>query len=159
MSHSRLIGPLSLSRTAIIESHIFRTPCRHCLSVVIIKPQLRLLRMFHGLVMYPNYQAPTASVALVTKVWCVVVALMVAHALTPDTLEILLAWIVVSCWSPWSHIIVQPSQTIVFGSIFYLIVLCGIIYLYISPNGHNNYIKLYSAWKSGKLNWNTIKHG
>jgi hypothetical protein len=33
-----------------------------------------------------------------------------------------------------------------FRSIFCLIVLCGIIYLYISPSGHNNYIK------SGKLN-------
>jgi hypothetical protein len=50
MSHSRLIGPLSLSRTAIIESRIFCTPYRHCLSVVIIEPQLCLLRMFYGLV-------------------------------------------------------------------------------------------------------------
>jgi hypothetical protein len=39
-----------------------------------------------------------------------------------------------------------------FVSIFYLTVLCGIIYLFILPSGHNNYIKLYSAWKSGKLN-------
>jgi hypothetical protein len=39
-----------------------------------------------------------------------------------------------------------------FRSIFCLIVLCGIIYLYILPSGLNNYIKLYSAWKSGKLN-------
>jgi hypothetical protein len=56
MSHTRLIGPLSLSRTAIIESHIFGTPYRHCLPVVIVEPQLRLLRMFHGLVMYPDYE-------------------------------------------------------------------------------------------------------
>jgi hypothetical protein len=25
-------------------------------------------------------------------------------------------------------------------------------HIYILPSGHNNYIKLYSAWKSGKLN-------
>jgi hypothetical protein len=30
------------------------------------------------------------SVALITKVCCVVVALMVAHTLTPDTLELVL---------------------------------------------------------------------
>jgi hypothetical protein len=35
--------------------------------------------------MYPNYQAIIVSVALITKVGCVVVALMAAHALTPDT--------------------------------------------------------------------------
>jgi hypothetical protein len=38
MSQSRLIGPLLLSRTAIVESHIIRMPCRHFLSAVIIKP-------------------------------------------------------------------------------------------------------------------------
>jgi hypothetical protein len=39
-------------------------------------------------------------VAFVMKAYCVVVALMVAHALTPDTLELVLAWIVVGCSSP-----------------------------------------------------------
>jgi hypothetical protein len=31
-------------------------------------------------------------------------------------------------------------------------VLCGIISLFLLPSGHNSCIKLYSAWKSGKLN-------
>jgi hypothetical protein len=44
MSHPHLIEPLPLSRTAIAESHIFRMPYRHYSSVVIIKPQMRLLR-------------------------------------------------------------------------------------------------------------------
>jgi hypothetical protein len=143
MSHSRLIGPLSLSRTAIIESHIFRTPCRHCLSIVIIEPQLR---MFHGLVMYPDYWAITAPVALIMKASYAVVALMAAHALTSNTLDLVLVWIVVSCSRPWSHIM---HNLPFFCSIFYLIMLCGIIYLYISPSGHNSCIKLYSAW----INW------
>ena len=84
MSQSHLIGPLPLSRTAIAESRIFRMPCRHCLSVVIIEPQLRLLRMLHGLIVYPDYRAIIVSVALIMKACCVVVALMAAHAFTPD---------------------------------------------------------------------------
>jgi hypothetical protein len=103
MSRSRLIGSLPLSRTAITESHNFRGPWRHCMCVVTIESQLCLLRLLcllHVLIVYPNYQATTASVALVTKVWCVVVALIVAHVLTPDTLELVFAWIVVGCSSP-----------------------------------------------------------
>jgi hypothetical protein len=71
--------------------------------VVTIVSQLHLLRLLCllcVLIVYPNYQATTVSVALVTKVGCVVVALMAAHALTPDTLELVLAWIVVGCSSP-----------------------------------------------------------
>jgi hypothetical protein len=100
MAHSRLIGPLPLSRTAIVESRIFRIPCRHCLSVVIIEPQLRMLRTLRGFIVYPDYRVIIVPVALITKACCVVVALMVAHALTPDTLELVLAWIVVGCSSP-----------------------------------------------------------
>ena len=100
MSHSRLIVPLSLSRTAIAESRIFRMPCRHCLSAVIIEPQLRLLRTLRGLIVYPDYRAIIVPVALITKACYTVVALMAAHALTPDTLELVLAWIVVSCLRP-----------------------------------------------------------
>jgi hypothetical protein len=74
MSQSHLIGPLPLSRTAIAESRIFRMPCRHCLSVVIIEPQLRQLRTLCGLVAYPNYRATTAPVALVTEACCVAIA-------------------------------------------------------------------------------------
>jgi hypothetical protein len=84
MSHSRLIGPLSLSRTAIIESRIFRMPCRYYLSAMIIEPQLRLLRTLGGLIVYPDYRAIIVPVALITKACCVVVALMAAHTLTPD---------------------------------------------------------------------------
>jgi hypothetical protein len=69
MSHSRLVYPLPLSRTAIAESHIFRMPCRHYFSIVIaepqfaccaccvdlsytptIQPQLRLLRLWRRLI-------------------------------------------------------------------------------------------------------------
>jgi hypothetical protein len=71
-------------------------PCRHCLSAVIIEPQLRLLRTLRGLIVYPDYQAIIVHVALITKACCVVVALMVTHVLTPDTLELVLAWIVES---------------------------------------------------------------
>jgi hypothetical protein len=88
--HSRLIGPLTLSRTATAESRIFRMPCRHCPSAVIIEPQLCLLRMLHELIVHPDYRATIVSVALITKVCCVVVALMAAHTLTPDTLELVL---------------------------------------------------------------------
>ena len=100
MSHTHFVGLLRLSRTAIIESRIFRMLCRHCLSAVIIEPQLRLLRTLRGLIMYPDYRAIIVPVALITKACCVVVALMAAHALTPDTLELILAWIVVGCSSP-----------------------------------------------------------
>ena len=99
-SHSHLIGSLLLSWTSIAESHIFRMPCRHCSSVVIIEPQLRLLRTLRGLIVYPDYRAIIVHVALITKACCVVVALMVAHALTPNTLELVLMWIVVGCSNP-----------------------------------------------------------
>jgi hypothetical protein len=100
MSRSLLIGSLLLSQTAIVESRIFRMPCRHYLSAVIIEPQLRLLCMLRGLIVYPYYRAIIVPVALITKACCVVVALMVAHTLTPYTLELVLAWIVVGCSSP-----------------------------------------------------------
>ena len=109
MSRSRLIGSLPLSRTAIAKSRIFRRPCRRYPCVAIIEPQLRLLRMLCGLIVYADYRATIASIVLVTKACCVVVALMAAHALTSDTLELVLAWIVVGYSSPLSHIILQPS--------------------------------------------------
>jgi hypothetical protein len=40
---------------AIIESLIFRMPCRHCSSVIIIKPQLHMLCMLCELILYPDY--------------------------------------------------------------------------------------------------------
>jgi hypothetical protein len=73
-----------LSRTTIAELRIFRMPCRHCLSAVIIESQLRMLRMLRGLIVYPGYRAIIVSVALITKAYCVVIALMAAHALTLD---------------------------------------------------------------------------
>jgi hypothetical protein len=36
-------------------------------------------------------------VALIMKACCVVLALMAAHALTPDTLELVFVWIMVDC--------------------------------------------------------------
>jgi hypothetical protein len=109
MSRSQLIGSLPLSQTTIAESRIFRRPCRHYPCVVIIESQLRLLRMLCGLIVYADYRATIASIALVTKACCVVVALMVAHALTPHALELVLVWIVMGYSSPLSHIILQPS--------------------------------------------------
>jgi hypothetical protein len=100
MSHSHLIGPLLLSWTAIAESRTFHMPCRHYSSVVITEPQLRLLRTLRGLIVYPDYRAIVVRVALITKACCVVVALMVAHALTPDTLELVLVYNAVGCLSP-----------------------------------------------------------
>jgi hypothetical protein len=73
MSHSRLIGPLPLSRISIVESCIFHMPCRHCPSAVIIEPQLRLLRTLHEHIVYSDYQVTIAHVALVTEAYCVVV--------------------------------------------------------------------------------------
>jgi hypothetical protein len=93
---------LSLNRTTpvesdvIIESRIFRMPCRHCLSVC-REPQLRLLRTLRGFIVYPNYRAIIVPVALITKACYTVVTLMAAHALTQDTLELVPAWIVVGC--------------------------------------------------------------
>jgi hypothetical protein len=46
------------------------------------------------------YRDIIVSVTLVTEACCVVVALMAAYVLTPDTLEIVLTWIVVSCSNP-----------------------------------------------------------
>jgi hypothetical protein len=97
MLYSRLIGPLLLSWTGIAESRIFCMPCRHGSSVVITEPQLRLLRMLRGFIVYPNYRAIIVPVALITKACYTVVALMAAHTLMLDTLELVLAWIVVGC--------------------------------------------------------------
>jgi hypothetical protein len=99
--------------------------------------------------MYPDYRAIIVHVALFMKARCVVVALMAAHVLTPDARSCTR----VDCGELFKALksyYVQPSYF--FSSIFYFFVLCGIIYLYISPSGHNSCIKLYSAWKSGKLN-------
>ena len=55
--------------------------------VATIESQLRLLRLLcllRVLIMYPNYRVIIVSVPLITKACCVVVALMAAHALTPD---------------------------------------------------------------------------
>jgi hypothetical protein len=91
MLHSHLIKLLPLSETAIAESHIFCMPCWHYSSIVIIETQMRLLRTLCGHFVYPDYQAIYAPIALVTRAYCVVVALMAAHALTPVTLELVLA--------------------------------------------------------------------
>jgi hypothetical protein len=56
----------------------------HYLSIVIIEPQLRLLRTLRGLIVYPDYRAIIVPVALITKACCVVIALMATHVLTPD---------------------------------------------------------------------------
>jgi hypothetical protein len=56
--------------------------------------------MLCGFIVYADYRDLIVSLALVTEACCVVVALMAAHALTPDTLELVLAWIVVGCSTP-----------------------------------------------------------
>jgi hypothetical protein len=134
MSRSRLIGSLPLSRTAIAESHIFRGPWRHCMCVATIESQLRLLRLLcllRVLIVYPNYQATTAPVALIMKACYTVVALMAAHALMPNTLELVLAWIVVGCSRSSSHIMRNLRKQICLA--LYFICLCCVasyIYLY-----------------------------
>jgi hypothetical protein len=50
--------------------------------------------------LYPDYLVTTAPVAFVMKAYCVVVAQMATHALTPHTIELVLTWIVVSRSSP-----------------------------------------------------------
>jgi hypothetical protein len=157
MSHSCLIGPLSLSQTAIAESRIFRMPCRHCLSAVIIEPQMHLLCTLRGLIVYPNYRTIIVPVALITKACCVVVALMAAHALTPDAR----ACTRVDCGGLFKSPKVTLCATFINNFVWpYILFDCVVWhYINISPSGHNNYIKLYSASKSGKINWNTIKHG
>jgi NADH:ubiquinone oxidoreductase subunit 3 (subunit A) len=125
--------------------------CRHYLYVVIIKSQLRLLRTLRGLIVYPDYRVIIVSVALITKARCVVVALMAAHALTPDAR----ACTRVDCGGLFKPLKPHHSATFINNFIWLyilFIVLCDIIYLYILPSGHNNYIKLYIAWTSGKLN-------
>jgi hypothetical protein len=56
----------------------------HCASVVIIEPQLRPLHTLRELIVFPDYRAIIVLVALIMKACCVVVALMAAHALTPN---------------------------------------------------------------------------
>jgi hypothetical protein len=58
---------------------------------VIIEPQLRMLRTLRGLIVYPDYRAKIVLLALFARAYCFVVALMAAHELTPDTLELVLA--------------------------------------------------------------------
>jgi hypothetical protein len=69
MLHSHLVGPLPLSRTIIAESRIFCMPCRHGSTAMISEPQLRLLRTLRGLILYPDYRATIAPVALVTEAY------------------------------------------------------------------------------------------
>jgi hypothetical protein len=127
-----LFGQLPLSRTAITESRIFSMPYRYCLSAVIIEPQLRLLRTLRGLIVYPDYRAIIVHVAFITKACCVVVALIAAHALTPDTLELVLAWIVVSCSRPWSHIMHNLPIFFVWLYILFDCVVWHHIFIYIA---------------------------
>jgi hypothetical protein len=56
--------------------------------------------MLRGFIVYPNYRAIIVPVALITKACYTVIALMAAHVLTSDTLELVLVWIVVGCSSP-----------------------------------------------------------
>jgi hypothetical protein len=155
---------VSFNRTAPVKSdryrwvaYFFCMPCRHCSSVVIIEPQLCLLRMLCGLVLYPDYRVTTAPVAFVTNACCVVIALMAAHALTPDTLELVFTWIVVGCSKSWSHIMHNLPKILLALYFIWLCCVTSYIYIYRQVAIHSC-IKLYSAWKSGKLNWNTIKH-
>jgi hypothetical protein len=130
ISHSCLIGPLPLSRTSIAESRIFCMPCRHCSSVMIIEPQLRLLRTLCGLILYHDYWATIALVALITKACYTVVALMAAHMLTPDILKLVLTWIMVDCSSPWSHIMCNLRKQFCL-TLFFIWLCCVASYIYI----------------------------
>jgi hypothetical protein len=141
MSHSRLIGPLPLSRTSIAASCIFR---RHCPSVVVIERQSRLLRTLCGLILYPDYRATTTPIALVTKAGCVIVALMVAHTLTPDT-RACTHVDCEGCSRPWSQSMCNLRKQ--FCLALYIIWLCCVSsYIYIYRQVAITTYKLYSAW-------------
>jgi hypothetical protein len=129
MLYFRLIGPLLLSWTGIAESRIFCMPCRHGSSVVITEPQLRLLCTLCGLVAYPDYRATTAHVALVMEACCVVVAQMATRALTPDTIEFVLVWIVVGRSSPKVRLRVTFINN--FLALYSICLCCVASYIYI----------------------------
>jgi hypothetical protein len=113
--------------------------CACCLDLsctLTIEPQLRMLWLLWRLVVLP-------------QLWW-------SHTRWRQTIELILVWIMV-VQAPWSHIMRNLHKQ--FCSALYFIWLCCVAsYFYILPSGHNNNIKLYSAWKSGKLNWNTIEH-
>jgi hypothetical protein len=88
MPYSHLTEPLLLSWTAPVESRIF-----------FVCP-VGIVRLLCRLVLYPDYRVTIAPVALITKACCVVVAQMATHALTSDTLELVLTWIAVGYSSP-----------------------------------------------------------
>jgi hypothetical protein len=127
---------LSLNQTTpvesdtIIESRIFCMPCRHSSSVNIIEPQLCLLRMLRGLILYHDYWATNAPVVLITKACYAAIALMTTHTLAPDTIKLVLTWIVVGRSRPWSHIMCNLRKQ--FCLVLYFIWLCCVAsYIYI----------------------------
>jgi hypothetical protein len=89
-------------------------------------------------------------VALITKACCVVVALMAAHPLTADAR----AYTRVDRGELFKPSKVTLCATFINNFVWpYILFDCVVWhYINISPSGHNNYIKLYSAWKSGKIN-------
>jgi hypothetical protein len=96
------VGPTSPNRAfsacpaGTVREH--RATITH-VAYVVWTNRVPLLRTLCGLIVYPGYRATIASVALVTKACCVVIAMMVAHTLMP-TLGVVLAWIVMGLFKP-----------------------------------------------------------
>ena len=88
-----------MSQTAILESHFSWAlkalhVCRNNSATIALVAHVAWIYRV------PNYRAIIVPVALIMKACCVVLALMAAHALTPDTLELVFVWIMVDCSSP-----------------------------------------------------------
>jgi hypothetical protein len=88
--------------------------------------------MLRGLVLYPDYRVTTAPIVFVTKACCVVVALMAAHALTPDTLELVFTWIVLLVQGPEVTLCATFVNNFVFTLYLFDCVLWYRIFIYIA---------------------------
>jgi hypothetical protein len=146
MLYSRLIGPLLLSWADIAESRIFRMPCGHCSSVVITEPQLRLLRTLCGLDAYPQLLSHNCACC---ACYGGLLRCRSSDGHTRVDARYDRACTRVDCggsFKPYSHIMRNLSKQ--FCLALYFIWLCCVAsYIFFtSPSGHNNYIKLYSAW-------------
>ena len=155
MSRSPLIGSLPLSQTAIAESRIFACPVGTvCLSRATIAPVAHVAWIYR----VPQLSSHNCACCAYYEGLLCCVALMAGHALTRDTLELVLAWIVVGCSRSWSHIMRNLHKQ--FCLALYFIWLCCVTsYIYIYRQVALTTISSSIVLEySGKINWNTIKH-
>jgi hypothetical protein len=81
---------------------------------------------------YTDYRDIIAYLALIMEACCVVVALMAAHALTPDTLELVLAWIMVGCSNPEVTLCATFINNFVWLYILFDCVVWHYVFIYIA---------------------------